>query len=232
MAKKNFWLIVDTETTADDQVYDFGAVVVDSKGIIQTSCAIIVAENMGKELFFDPTAKGLWSRQYAKDKKAKYADMLTAGTRSLASANAVNRWLEKVNAKFSTMTTAYNIAFDRSKCANTNIDLSIFANQFCLWHLAVEIFANTKAYKNFVMQNHYFGNRTEYGNMTYKTNAEVMCHFLTGQDVSEPHTALEDAQFFELPVLLACLKKKDWKKKIGVAYNWRNFQLKNNFTAA
>lgn len=231
MAKKNFWLIVDTETTADDCVYDFGALVVDSKGVIQTSCAIIVAENLSKDLFFDPTAKGIWSRQYAIEKKAKYTAMLDSGSRMLASSNAINRWLEKVNAKFQPTATAYNIAFDRSKCANSNIDLSIFANSFCLWHLAVEQFAKTKAYRQFVLDNHYFGNRTEYGNMTYKTNAEVMAHFVTGQFSEEPHTALEDAQFYELPILMSCIKKKDWKKKIGMAYNWRNFQLKDNFTA-
>jgi len=231
MAKKNFYLIVDTETTNDDCVYDFGALVVDSKGVIQTSCAIIVAENMDKELFFDPTAKGTWSKQYAKDKKAKYAAMLSSGSRMLASSNAVNRWLEKANAKYAPMLTAYNVAFDRSKCANSNIDLSIFADSFCLWHLAVETFAKTKAYRQFVLDNHYFGNRTEYGNMSYKTNAEIMAHFVSGQFSDEPHTALEDAQFYELPILMACIKKKDWKKKIGVAYNWRNFQLKDNFTA-
>jgi hypothetical protein len=231
MAKKNYYLIVDTETTDDDCVYDFGAVVVDSKGVIQTSCAIIIAENVDKGLFFDPTAKGIWSKVYAAEKKAKYAGMLEAGSRMLASSNAVNRWLEKVNAKYAPMLTAYNIAFDRSKCANSNIDLSIFPQSFCLWHLATEMFAKTKAYREMVLQNHYFGNRTQLGNMGYKTNAEVMAHFVTGQYSDEPHTALEDAQFYELPILLACIKRKDWKKKIGVAYNWRNFQLKDNFKA-
>lgn len=231
MAKKKFYLIADTETTNDDQVYDFGAIVVDAKGTIHASCAVIVAENAGKSLFVDPTAKGLWSKAYAVEKKAKYAAMLDSGSRMLASSNAVNRWLEKANAKFSPTLTAYNVAFDRSKCANTNIDLSIFADSFCLWHLATEIFASSKNYRAFVLANHFFGNRTEHGNMTYKTNAEVMAHFLTGEEKAEPHTALEDAQFFELPILMACIKKKDWRKKIGVAYNWRKFQLRDNFTA-
>jgi hypothetical protein len=231
MAKKQFFLIVDTETTNDDCVYDFGAVVCDSKGVIFASCAVIVAENVEKGLFVDPTAKGIWSKAYAIEKKAKYADMLASGSRMLASSNAINRWLEKVNAKYSPKLTAYNIGFDRSKCANSNIDLAIFSDSFCLWHLATEIFAKTKNYRAFVLHNHFFGNRTQFGNMTYKTNAEVMAHFLTGNEISEPHTALEDAQFFELPILMACIKKKNWKEKTGVPYNWRSFQLKDNFTA-
>ena len=231
MAKKQFFLIVDTETTNDDCVYDFGAVVCDSKGVIFASCAVILAESVDKGLFVDPTAKGIWSKAYAVEKKAKYADMLASGSRMLASSNAVNRWLEKANAKYSPKLTAYNIGFDRSKCANSNIDLSIFSDSFCLWHLATEIFAKTKNYRAFVLHNHFFGNRTQFGNMTYKTNAEVMAHFLTGNEISEPHTALEDAQFFELPILMACIKKKNWKEKTGVPYNWRSFQLKDNFTA-
>lgn len=233
MAKKQFFLIVDTETTATDQVYDFGALVCDRHGVIQTSCAIIVRENMGEQLFFDPSAKhdAIWSKQYAAEKKAKYSDMLNSGSRMLASSNAVNRWLEKVQGKFNPMLTAYNLAFDVSKCSNTNIDLSIFAQSFCLWHLAANVYAHSKNYREFILQNHLIGNRTQHGNMTYKTNAESMAHFITGNEIAEPHTALEDAQFFELPILVSILKKKAWKEKIGVAYNWRDYQIKDHFSA-
>lgn len=231
MAKKQFFLIVDTETTAKDTVYDFGAVVVDRQGNIHASCAVVVAESKDLDLFFDPKAKGIWSRQYAIDKKVKYAAMLESGSRMIASSNAVNRWLEKVTAKYAPTLTAYNLAFDRAKCANTQIDLSIFPQSFCLWHLSCAVYAKSKNYRAFVLANHYFGNRTEFGNMTYKTNAEVMAHFVTGQFSEEPHTALEDAQFYELPILVSLLKKKGWKEKIGSAYNWKDYQLKDNFTA-
>jgi hypothetical protein len=231
MAKKQFFIIVDTETTANDTVYDFAAIVVDRQGVIHASCAIIIAESKDLDLFFDPTAKGLWSRQYAIEKKAKYNAMLLSGSRMIASSNAVNRWLEKANAKYAPKLTAYNLAFDRSKCANTQIDLSIFSQSFCLWYLSCAIYAKSQNYRQFILDNHYIGNRTELGNMTYKTNAEIMAHFVTGQFSEEPHTALEDAQFYELPILTAILKKKNWKEKIGAAYNWRDYQIKNNFTA-
>ena len=231
MAKKQYFLIVDTETTNDDQVFDFGAVVVDRKGEIVNQCSIIIRENIGKELFQDPTGKSFWSKDYAQQKKNNYMEMLDKGNRMMASVNAVNRWLEKVNAKYNPTLTAYNIGFDSTKCANTGIDLTIFKSSFCLWHLACQIFANKKPYKNFIAENHYFGNVTEKGNMTYKTNAEIMAHYITGRHNEEPHTALEDAQFFELPILLACIKKRDWKEYIGNAYNWRDYQVKDHFTA-
>ena len=100
-----------------------------------------------------------------------------------------------------------------------------------MWHLACTMFAKTKAYRQFVLDNHYFGSRTDFGNMSYKTNAEVMAHFILNNFTEEPHTALEDIIGYELPIFKAIVSKKDWKKKIIVAYNWREFQLKNNFVA-
>ena len=228
MAKKEFFLIVDTETTITDKVYDFGAVIVDRKGNIQNRCAILVAEAMQDDLFYDHKT-ALWSKANAAAKKVMYADMVTNGTRQIASAAAVNRWLEKAVGKYDPMLTAYNLAFDSGKCANTQIDLTGFTNRFCLWHLAVQLFADTKNFKAFALENHYFGNRTKLGNMTMTTNAEIMAHFVTGQFSDEPHTAIEDAIGWELPILVAALKKRDWKKKIGVAYNWRNLQVKDAF---
>lgn len=231
MAKKEYFIIIDTETTNDNQVFDFGAVVVDRQGNIHHSLAVIIRENIGKELFSDPTGKSFWSKDYATQKKNNYMDMLDKGNRVMASVNGINRWLEKVNAKYNPKMTAYNVAFDQGKCLNTGIDLTIFNSSFCLWHLAATIFGKTKAYKNFILENHYFGNVTEKGNMTIKTNAEVMAHFITGRKNDEPHTALEDAQYFELPILMACIKKRNWKDNIGYAYSWQDFQVKNHFQA-
>ncbi len=44
MARKKYFMIIDTETTQTDKVVDFGAIVVDKKGNVQTSCAILVRE--------------------------------------------------------------------------------------------------------------------------------------------------------------------------------------------
>ena len=42
MSKKQYFLIVDTETTQNNLVADFGAVIVDRKGKIITQCAVMV----------------------------------------------------------------------------------------------------------------------------------------------------------------------------------------------
>ena len=232
MAAKEFWLIVDVETTIDNKVFDFGAVIVDRKGVIHAQCAVIVHEFIGHDLFYIPNEAGHWSKQWSITKRANYDKMLVSGSRMVASVAAINRWLEKACGKFNPTLTAYNSAFDKEKCAGSGIDLTIFKNTFCLWHLACTMYAKTKAYRAFVLENHYFGSRTSFGNMSYKTNAEVMAHFIKGEFSEEPHTALEDILFYELPIFQAIAAKKDFKKKIVIAYNWREFQLKNAFMAA
>ena len=53
MAKKQYFLIVDTETTITDKVFDFGAIVCDRNGNIVQQCAVILRDNIGDELFYE-----------------------------------------------------------------------------------------------------------------------------------------------------------------------------------
>ena len=80
------------------------------------------------------------------------------------------------------------------------------------------------------MENHGFNNVTKFGNMTAKTNAEMVAGFISGEFKEEPHTALEDARDFELPIMVEVLKKNKWREKV-TPYNWRAFQVKNLYTA-
>lgn len=231
MAKKQFFLIADTETTREDTVADFGAVICDRQGRIVNQCAILVKDHFDtKELFYDPKVTGFWGKQAAETRKGAYLEMLNAGTRQLASVGAINRWISQAIGRYNPTLTAYNLAFDQGKCLNTGIDLTGFADRFCLWGAAVGNICNSKAFRQFALENHAFNAPTEHGNMTFQTNAEIVAGFLAGEFVKEPHTAIEDAILFELPILKAILKKRDWKEKI-TAYNWRNFQVKNNFVA-
>jgi hypothetical protein len=226
MAKKQFFLIVDTETTIESTVADFGAVIVDRKGVIHAECSVLVkGEFDAKELFYDANSKdAIWTLEGLKRRRENYVRMLNEGSRMLASVAAINRWLEKANAKYAPVLTAYNLAFDLDKCQNTGIDLAIFADRFCLWHMAVGHFAGTKPYKAFVMQNKFFTEK-----LNIKTNAEVMASFVAGEVLPpEPHTALEDAKFYEAPILNAIVNKKDWRAKCK-GYNWRDWQMKDHF---
>ncbi len=229
MAKKQYYLIVDTETTITDKVADFGAVICDRSGSIYAQAAILTHGIFGVDsLFFDRNASGIWSTASVARRTDAYNKMLNEGSRMLASIAAVNRWLEKANAKYSPALTAYNLAFDTAKCANTGIDLNMFANRFCLWQASIGNICNSKAYKQFALENHLFNTRTSKGNMTLSTTAEAVTGFLTGNMTDEPHTAIEDVIGYELPTLVHILKKRDWKKKI-VAYNWRDFQVKAHY---
>lgn len=230
MAKKQFFCIVDTETTINDHVFDFGAIICDRQGRIYNQAAIIINEFKGEELFHDINDKGFWAKERLTVRHNNYLKMVESGSRMVASVNAINRWLEKAVGKYNPILTAYNLAFDSDKCQKSGIDLNMFKDRFCLWHMACGHFASTKAYRQFIMDNHYIGNRTELGNMVYKTNAEVMTHFITGENNPEPHTAIEDAIGWELPILKAIVNKTKWREK-NKPFSWRDYQARNAFVA-
>ena len=229
MAKKQYFLIVDTETTIDSTVADFGAVVCDRQGRIVKQCAVLVkGEFDAKELFYDPKDNGFWGKQAAEKRRGAYVDMLNNGSRMMATVGAINRWLEQVRGTYNPTLTAYNLAFDTDKCAKTGIDLTIFSYRFCLWQAALGNICHMKKYKEFVLQNHVLTNRTEYGNMSIRTNAETVAGFLCGTLTDEPHTALEDAIYYELPILVNIVNKKGWLEKVK-PFDWRSWQAKDHF---
>lgn len=231
MAKKQFFAILDTETTMQNTVADLGIIIVDREGTIFNQCAILVNGHYGTfELFHDKKMNDIWGYEGLRKREQNYVKMLDSGTRMLASVNAVNKWINQAIGKYNPELTAYNLAFDVDKCQNTGIDLSGFKSQFCLWQAAVGNICNKKQFKQFALENHAFNNVTGFGNMTIKTNAEIVAGFISGEFKTEPHTALEDARDFELPILREILKKRDWKEKI-TPYNWRAFQTKDHFTA-
>lgn len=229
MAKKQYFAILDTETTMENTVADFALVICDRNGTIYNQCAVMVKGHYDQfELFHDKKANDIWGYAGLERRKANYVDMLNSGKRMLASPNAINSWIQQAIGKYNPMLTAYNLAFDLDKCKNTAIDLSAFSNQFCLWQAAVGNVCNTKQFKQFALDNHAFNKPTEFGNMTFQTNAEIVCGFINGEFIKEPHTALEDARDFEKPILCEIVKKKKWQDKI-TPYNWRAFQVKDHF---
>lgn len=236
MAKKDYFLIVDTETSQDSMVADFGAIIVDRKGNIYSTCAVLVAgiynDMENHPLFFTSDKTGIWSKRGQDKRYGMYSNMLHSGTRMLASVAAINIWLAKAKEKYNPYLTAYNLPFDDGKCSNTGIDLLQFDKRFCLWHAAYTRWAHTKEYRNMCLATHAFNAPTELGNMSFKTNAETMARFVTGNAKmeAEPHSALEDAQLYELPILLKLVnstKKEKWLNP--ESFNWRNVQVNKWF---
>ena len=234
MAKKHF-LIIDTETTVTDKVADLGIVVCDKQGRIEYEAGLLIREIFNERnehiLFHDQTGDPLWGRRNLPRRYAAYEEMLQDGRRMLASVAAVNRLMTKIRLRYNPVMTAYNLAFDTGKMANTGIDLGIFEQRFCLWHAAANKWAATRAYRQFVLDNHLFGNRTKIGNMTFGTKADYMAKFILGNDLpDEPHTALEDARDYELPILRALVKNTPPKIYMNPPpYNWRDYQVRNAF---
>jgi len=216
MAQKQYFAILDTETTVADTVADIGIVIVDRKGNIHNQMAVLVNGHYGThELFHDPKKNDIWGYEGLNRRKTAYTNMLESGARMVASVSAINAWIKKALAVYNPTLTAYNLAFDVSKCLNTGIDLNGFDSRFCLWQAAVG-------------NNHRFNTPTSKGNMTFQTNAEVVCGYITGTLIDEPHTAIEDAINFELPILTHILKKRNWKDNI-TPYDWNKFQVRNHF---
>ena len=203
---KHFYLIVDTETTTKQTVADFGAVIVTKQGEIVERFGAMVLGHFGKlPLFSDPSAEDseLWSEQSAKRREKDYYSMLDTGERSIASPALINQWLVRVNAQYSPVVTAYNLAFDLGKCRNTRISLGIFAQSFCLMKAAKREIGQLAEYHNFCFENDFLTAKLRRPSMT----ADTMAKFILGLDLEdEPHTALEDAQFYEAPILTKILE--------------------------
>lgn len=238
MGRKKFFLIVDTETTQSERVADLGAIIADKQGNIHASMGVLVREFfLDKEkhpLFYSHDADPLWGKAGLPKRYANYDEMLNSGSRMLASVPAINRWLAKAATQFDPILTAYNLAFDAGKCRNSGIDLDLFDNRFCLWHAAYTKWAKTKAYRRFILENHLFNPPTKAGNMSYTTKADYMAQFILGPDLPpEPHTALEDARDYELPILKALVKNTKPKEYMNPEpFNWRELQVRDNFIPA
>ena len=209
---RHYYLIVDTETTQRGTVADFGAVLITKQGEIVERFGAMVLNHFGSlPLFSDPTApdSALWSEQSAKRREKDYYSMLDSGERSISSVGLINQWLTGINARYAPVLTAYNIAFDLGKCRNTRIDLGIFAQSFCLMKAAKRQIGTLAEYHDFCNANGLLTAKLRNPSMT----ADTMAKYILGIDLQdEPHTALEDAQFYEAPILTKILESVTRKK--------------------
>ena len=229
MARKQYFALFDTETTIEDTVADFAMLICDRHGEIFARCAVLVRDHYDcKKLFHDKNANDIWGYAGLKRREENYRVMLADGKRMLASAAAINRWIDQAIGKYNPMLTAYNVAFDLDKCKKTGIELSGFNSRFCLWQAAVGNICHSKKYRQFCLDHHLFNAPTQHGNMTFKTNAEAVCGFIRGEFLIEPHTALEDAQDFELPILQYVVNRKNWRDNV-MGYDWKKFQVKDHY---
>ena len=234
--KKDYFLLVDTETTQNQLVADFGAVICDRKGNIVNQCAVMVdgvfTDKEKNHLFFDSSAPStaLWSRDSADVRYEIYDRMIKNGSRLIGSVAAINNWISKAIAVYNPILTAYNLPFDLGKCRNTGIDLTAFNRSFCLMAVAQNLALRDRSFLQFCLDNHLFGNRTGLGNMVFQMKAETLGNYIAGTLEHEPHTALEDVIFWEIPILKWVFKKYSVRKVLSEQWSsiaWQNRQVKD-----
>ena len=199
MNKKHFYLIVDTETTNDNLVADFGAVVVDRQGKVWAEFGALLDDS---NFHFALGSK--------KKVQAKYDRLMELGYRCDATVAYINNWLGFIRETFDPTLTAYNIGFDMGKCRNTGIDLDQFTDRFCLLKLAKTAIVETEAYQNWAISNKML-------TATLKkpsAKADAVAKYLDPTLPDEPHTALEDARDYEALILNHCIHSPLSRAKI------------------
>ena len=227
MAEKQYFFLFDSETCMDGTIADFGGIIVDRNGVIHNEISVLVAGHFGVEkLFHDKnSAEAVWTLAGLKRRNENYQNMLNTGARTLASVNAINRWIEKALQAYPNMiATAYNLEFDFRAMRNTGIICDGFNDSFCLWRAAVNKVSNDKRYVQ-----HCISRKWITPKLNLRTNAEAMAEYALGgvELPPEPHTAIEDVLHYELPILLWLVKNKSYKKYSQLGYNWQAWQLKN-----
>jgi hypothetical protein len=234
--KKEYFIILDSESTNSDKVADLGVILCDRKGNIINSFACLVRgiyDNRDEHTLFNIEGSDpLWSKSNLDKRYQAYDSMLDNGSRIMASVGAINNWLMMAKATYDPILTAYNLSFDVDKCQKTGINLAPFDRRFCLWQACATAYGQTAKYKRFILENHLFKVRTKWGNMTYPTNADVMAKFVRGIDLpDEPHLAYEDVLGYEKPLLDKLLTRRSikWLLSEPRPYDWRKFQVRDHF---
>ena len=205
---KHYYLIVDTETTQKNTVADFGAVIIDRHGEIFEQFGVLLNGHFGTFPLFgiaDLPDEAFFSTATRTRRGKNYDDLLDQGQRSICSPTLVNLWLARILGQYDPTLTAYNIAFDFGKCANTGIDLGIFSTRFCLMKAAHNTICLTDSYAEFCRENRLV-TPTGRARRTADAVAKYLARDCYNSLADEPHTALEDARDYEAAILTEILK--------------------------
>lgn len=210
MAKKKFYLIIDTETAGNLQSplpYDIGYKVIDRKGVVYAEKAFVVDEVFnGLEV--------LMKSCYFADKIPSYRKQIRNGEKIVKSGFDIAREMYSDIKKYNvTVVGAYNMAFDLKALNNlcqflTKGKKKIWfpkeiTDFICIWHMASQTICSKIDYiKTAIKQ----GWVSEKGNI--QTSAEVVYRYITKQfDFVEEHKGLEDVQI-EVQIMLKVFSMK------------------------
>ena len=226
MAKKQYFLIADTETTEVDTIADFAGIIVDRKGKIYHEIKVLVDGHYGKhKLFHDrKSSEEIWTLKGLRRRNENYRNMLNNGTRMMSSVLGINNWLSRAKLTYPKLIfCAYNSSFDLGKMRNTGIDAE-FADYFCIMRASQNHFKHNRKFVQHCIDRKWFT-----GKLNMRTNVEAMAEFIMGGELPpEPHTAYEDIIDYELPIFKFLLKRASWKSYSQAGYSWREWTMQNH----
>ena len=227
MAKKKYYLVLDTETAnsvEEPLPYDIGWAICDRKGNIYEKKSYVCTE-----VFLD--MKDLMVSAYYAEKIPNYWDDIKAGKRILTGMWNIRREMIKDMKKYKVSAVcAYNMGFDKRALNNLVRYVSKswmrwwfpFGTEYnCIWNMACNAILNRTTYIKFAVKN---GLISDANNIF--TSAECAYRYITDSiDFVESHTGLEDVEI-EVEIMAECFRQhKALKKEINSAC-WRVVQKK------
>lgn len=210
MAKKKFYLIVDTETAGNLQSplpYDIGYKIVDRKGNVYAEKAFVV-----NEVFYG--LEVLMQSCYFADKIPSYHEQIRKGEKIAKSGFDIAREMYADIKEYGvTVVGAYNMAFDLRALNNLCKFLTQGTKEnwfpkeieefICIWHMATQTICSKVSYIKTAIEQ---GWVSEKGNI--QTSAEVVYRYITQQfNFVEEHKGLEDVEI-EVDILVKVFSMK------------------------
>ena len=213
--------VIDTETaTLWGEVFDFGMVIINSKGTEITRYDAIVKEvyddvrKMEKAFYFNKVDSFYEPNLRCKRMVKKSWRTICIEVSALCAKHRVS------------IVSAYNLAFDRRVIKATNEKYNGFSmfpkgtKELCLWKFACETELQSSDFEELAVKMDWV---SDAGNL--RTNAEVAYKFMTGNlQFSESHTALDDA-LIELDLLKLLMEKH---KELPFGVGGATWQLVNS----
>ena len=227
MAKKKYYLVLDTETAnsvEEPLPYDIGWAICDRKGNIYEKKSYVCTE-----VFLD--MKDLMVSAYYAEKIPNYWDDIKAGKRILTGMWNIRREMIKDMKKYKVSAVcAYNMGFDKRALNNLVRYVSKswmrwwfpFGTEYnCIWNMACNAILNRTTYIKFAVKN---GLISDANNIF--TSAECAYRYITDSiDFVESHTGLEDVEI-EVEIMAECFRQhKALEKEINSSC-WRVVQKK------
>lgn len=205
MAKKKFYMILDTETCGN-MVFDYGYVVIDRKGNQVAEGSFVCAEYMD-----NPEVLNMFHDPFTKTKIAQYYFSLYKNNEAFTalSFTEIRDNINRVQQAFNATVCAYNAAFDVKHLDKTAKEFgydSFFENEVIymdIWNMALSVLCNSKNYLQFCWEK---GFVTAKGHP--QTGAEaVYCYLINDPYFEEKHTARADCEI-EAYIFCRILRRK------------------------